>query len=139
MRAILDRSRVVLDRSKSVSDSAHTRLNIRVLSRKGYLSPNPHTYTRDVALATGGASPGWDIIRLFSPAAWPDDPQTEPQQSAHAAPGKPSPITVEDMSDHDRQEGMTMSSGFRLQGGGATLTLPPATLRRARASCASVR
>ena len=55
-------------------------------------------------------------MRLFSPAARADegeeDPQTEPQQSAHAAPGNPSPIILEDMSD---QEGMGSAS---IQGGG---------------------
>lgn len=50
-------------------------------------------------------------MRLFSPAARADedeeDPQTEPQQSAHAAPGNHSPVTLEDMSD---QEGMGSAS-----------------------------
>ena len=40
---------------------------------------------------------------LFSPAARAnegrEDPHTEPHVPAHAAPGNPSPITLEDMSD----------------------------------------
>ena len=48
------------------------------------------------------------------PAAGREDPHTEPHVPAHAAPGKPSPITLEDMSD---QEGM--GSASQREGGGS--------------------
>ena len=47
-----------------------------------------------------------------------EDPRTEPHVPAHAAPGNPSPITLEDMSD---QEGVGFASKPE-----ATLTHPSA-------------
>ena len=53
----------------------------------------------------GSPGTGWDLRRLFSPGAQAhegrEDPRTEPHAPAHAAPGNPSPITLEDMSDHE--------------------------------------
>lgn len=53
-------------------------------------------------MATGGTSPGWGIMRLFSPrsADEEEDPQTAPQQSAHSSSANPSPVVLEDMSTH---------------------------------------
>ena len=64
----------------------------------------------------GSPGTGWDLRRLFSPGAQAHegrgDPRTEPHVPVHAAPGNPSPITLEDMSD---SRGVC---GFRLQTGG---------------------
>ena len=53
-------------------------------------------------MASGGTSPGWGIMRLFSPrsADEEEDPQTAPQQSAHSSSAHPSPVVLEDMSTH---------------------------------------
>ena len=68
----------------------------------------------------GSPGAGWDLRRLFSPGAQAhegrEDPRTEPHAPAHAAPGNPSPITLEDMSD---QEGAGSASHPE-----ATLTHP---------------
>ena len=69
-----------------------------------------------------GSGAGWDIRHLFSPpsraAEGREDPHTEPHAPAHGAPGNPTPITMEDMSD---QEGVGSASDPE-----ATLTHPSA-------------
>ena len=66
-----------------------------------------------------GSGAGWDIRHLFSPpsraAEGREDPRTEPHAPAHGAPGNPTPITIEDMSD---------------QGGVGSASDPEATLTR---------
>ena len=55
-------------------------------------------------MATGGSSPGWDIMRLFSPQpADEEEPRTAPQQPAHSSSANPSPVMLEDMSTHEGQ------------------------------------
>ena len=70
----------------------------------------------------GSPGAGWDLRRLFSPGTQAhegrEDPHTEPHVPAHAAPGNPTPITLEDMSD---QEGVGSASKAE-----ATLTHPSA-------------
>ena len=70
----------------------------------------------------GSPGAGWDLRRLFSPGTQAhegrEDPHTEPHVPAHAAPGNPTPITLEDMSD---QEGVGSASKPE-----ATLTHPSA-------------
>ena len=94
----------VLDRGKSVSDRAHTRLNCCVPcpeSQKGILKDKTHTRTQD--MPEGSPGTGFDIRRLFSPGTQAregrEDPRTEPHVPVHAAPENPTPITLEDMSD----------------------------------------
>ena len=69
-----------------------------------------------------GSGAGWDIRHLFSPPSRAtegrEDPHTEPHAPAHGAPGNPTPITMEDMSD---QEGVGSASDPE-----ATLTHPSA-------------
>ena len=69
-----------------------------------------------------GSGAGWDIRHLFSPpsraAEGREDPHTEPHAPAHGAPGNPTPITMEDMSD---QGGVGSASDPE-----ATLTHPSA-------------
>ena len=69
-----------------------------------------------------GPGAGWDIRHLFSPpsraAEGREDPHTEPHAPAHGAPGNPTPITMEDMSD---QGGVGSASDPE-----ATLTHPSA-------------
>ena len=69
-----------------------------------------------------GSGARWDIRHLFSPAPRAtegrEDPHTEPHVPAHVAPGNPTPITLEDMSD---QEGVGSASHPE-----ATLTHPSA-------------
>ena len=70
----------------------------------------------------GSPGTGFDIRRLFSPGPQAregrEDPRTEPHAPAHGAPGNPSPITMEDMSD---QGGVGSASDPE-----ATLTHPSA-------------
>ena len=95
----------VLDRGKSVSDRAHTRLNCCVLcpeSQKGIPktrpSLTPRTCRREAQAPdlTSGASShqAHKHVKVVS-----EDPRTEPHVPAHAAPENPTPITLEDMSD----------------------------------------
>ena len=71
----------------------------------------------------GSPGTGFDIRRLFSPGPQAregrEDPRTEPHVPAHAAPGNPSPIILEDMSDSG-------GVGSVSTGGEATLTHPSA-------------
>ena len=59
----------------------------------------PKTHPFWPVMATGGSSPGWSIMRLFSPQpSGEEEPQTAPQQPAHSSPANPSPVVLEDMS-----------------------------------------
>ena len=104
-------------------------LTLLVLSQKGYLSPNPHTLRsghqwRREARVPDGTSCGLFFLFLAFGTGGPradkdeEDPQTEPQQFAHAAPGNPSRITLEDMSNQE-----DMGSASKPE---ATLTHPSA-------------
>ena len=78
-----------------------------------------------------GSGAGWDIRHLFSPpsraAEGREDPHTEPHAPAHGAPGNPTPITMEDMSDQggvgsasDPEATLTHPSARDIRGGETT-------------------